>query len=113
MGLDKRLFVTRAQAMESLFTRWTPVKKNQSILIYEALGRVTAVEGDLLVKENPVLQPAHLCVLAIGGYEEIEVYDRPKVAYIPMGSELIPLGTSPSPGQSKERSVGHACFFNR
>lgn len=62
----------------------------------------TVSEGDLLVKENTVLQPPHLCVLATGGYEEIEVYDRPKVAYIPTGNELVSLGTSPCRGQNIE-----------
>ncbi|WP_303862714.1 molybdopterin molybdotransferase MoeA [Alkalibaculum bacchi] len=196
MGLDERLFVTRAQVMEELFARWSPVKRTQSIPICEGLGRIiagdlyskntlpvyrsskcdgiavhskdfkrgipntkdwikgidftqadtgddfsdgfdavipienvsydekghlhisykskvfpgsaiknkgeTVAEGDLLVRANTVLRPSHLCVLATGGYEEIEVYDRPKVAYIPTGNELVSLGVAPSRGQNIE-----------
>ncbi|HCS74671.1 MAG TPA: molybdopterin molybdenumtransferase MoeA [Clostridiales bacterium] len=196
MSLNERLFVTRAQAVEALFSRWSPEKRTQRIPIQEALGRVTSIDvyskntlpvyrsskcdgiavrskdfeegipdtkdwkkgidfvqadtgddfddefdavipienvsydgegrlelsskinvvpgariknkgetvvkGDLLVKAHTVLQPPHLCVLATGGYEQVEVYDRPKVAYIPTGSELVPLGTKPNRGQNIE-----------
>ena len=62
----------------------------------------TVWEGDLLVKNHTVLQPSHLSILATGGYEKIEVIDKPKVAFIPTGNELVPMGTMPTRGQNIE-----------
>lgn len=49
-------------------------------------------EGDLLVKKNRPLRPVDLAALVMGGIRTIPVYRRPRVAFIPTGSELIPTG---------------------
>ena len=57
--------------------------------------------GDMIKQGEPVgiknrrLRSFDIACLAMGGITEVEVYQKPKVAFIPSGSELIPLGESP------------------
>lgn len=38
------------------------------------------------------LRPSDLAALAMGGVTEVEVWKKPRIAFIPTGSELIPVG---------------------
>ncbi len=58
--------------------------------------------GELLVEANIHLTPLHLAVLASGGIFQLEVIKKPKVVYIPTGSELINVGIKPERGQNIE-----------
>ncbi len=53
----------------------------------------TIKNGDLLARKNRRLRSFDLGCLAIGGISKVEVYKRPRVAFIPTGNELVPLGT--------------------
>lgn len=57
-------------------------------------------EGDLLIQKGMKIRPTDLAALAIGGIVRIPVYRKPVVAFIPTGSELIPMGTIPERGQN-------------
>ncbi|MCR4962957.1 MAG: molybdopterin molybdotransferase MoeA [Firmicutes bacterium] len=46
--------------------------------------------GDILLRRGQVLEPAHLGLLAEGGFARIAVRKKPVVAFIPTGDELIP-----------------------
>ncbi|MGC4019064.1 MAG: molybdopterin molybdotransferase MoeA [Muricomes sp.] len=59
-------------------------------------------EGEPLLAKGTVLTPWHLNLLACGGYKEVPVVSKPKVIYIPTGSELVYPGTSPSRGENVE-----------
>jgi molybdopterin molybdotransferase/putative molybdopterin biosynthesis protein len=48
------------------------------------------------------LSPCDLAAIAFGAVEQVPVYVRPRAAFIPTGSELIPLGTDPVRGQTVE-----------
>lgn len=48
--------------------------------------------GDLLAKKHQTLRALDLACLAMGGVTQIEVYKKPRVAFLPTGSELVPLG---------------------
>lgn len=50
--------------------------------------------GAKLIDSGLPLRPCDLASLAMGGVLEVEVYKKPRVAFIPTGSELIPIGTS-------------------
>lgn len=50
-------------------------------------------KGDLLAKKDRALRSFDLACLAAGGVAEVEVYRKPRVAFIPTGSELVPLGS--------------------
>lgn len=59
-------------------------------------------KDELLVKAKTCLKPIHLTILATGGVEKVKVIKKPKVGYIPTGSELVPLFTPPKRGQNIE-----------
>lgn len=67
----------------------------------KAAGSVVR-EGELLVEANVRLTPVHLAALALGGIFQLEVIKKPKVVYIPTGSELINTGIKPERGQTTE-----------
>ena len=62
-----------------------PVTKGLSI----ARSGSTVTEGAKLSNKGLPLRATDLAALAIGGITEVEVYKKPKVAFIPTGSELI------------------------
>lgn len=49
-------------------------------------------KGDLLAKKNRELRSFDLACLAAGGAARVEVYRKPRVAFLPTGNELVPLG---------------------
>ena len=53
----------------------------------------TLKEGGLLVKGGKPLRALDVAAIAMGGHDKVEVHRRPRVAFIPTGSELIPPGT--------------------
>ena len=57
-------------------------------------------EGELLARKNRQLRPFDIACLAMGGIGEAEVYKRPRVAFLPTGSELVPLGAPVGRGQN-------------
>jgi len=49
-----------------------------------------------------VIRPVDLGVIAAAGYSEIEVARKPRVAILPTGSELVPIGSVPKSGEILE-----------
>jgi molybdopterin molybdotransferase len=60
----------------------------------------TVARGDLLVSPYTKLKPLHLALLAMGGVCQVPVFKKPRVAFIPTGSELVPMGTVPKRGEN-------------
>jgi putative molybdopterin biosynthesis protein len=60
------------------------------------------VATELVVPSGHRLRPADLGALAAAGYAQVSVWRRPRVAVIPTGSELVPVGESPPPGRIPE-----------
>ena len=56
--------------------------------------------GERLAQAGLPLRPRDLAGLEMGGVDEVEVWKRPVVAFIPTGSELIPPGTPLTRGKS-------------
>lgn len=54
----------------------------------------TIRRGEIVGKKGRRLRSFDLACLAMGGLTEIEVYRRPRVAFLPTGSELVPLGAA-------------------
>ena len=46
-----------------------------------------------------VIRSVDLGVIAAAGFSEIEVARKPRVAILPTGSELVPIGSNPKPGE--------------
>ena len=55
--------------------------------------------GELLVKAGTVLTASDLTAIAVGGLTQVPVIRKPVVAFIPTGSELVPVGTTPQRGE--------------
>jgi molybdopterin molybdotransferase/putative molybdopterin biosynthesis protein len=68
---------------------------------YNVAPRGSSIEkGTVIGRRGSRLTPSGLGALCIGAVAEIEVFKKPVVAFIPTGSELIPLGQIPERGQS-------------
>jgi molybdopterin molybdotransferase len=61
-----------------------------------------ACRGAILVPEDTPLAAGHLTVAASAGYPELRVRDRPKVAVITTGRELLEPGAQPSDHQERD-----------
>jgi molybdopterin molybdotransferase/putative molybdopterin biosynthesis protein len=57
-------------------------------------------KGMLLCEKGTRLLPADLAAIAMGAVSEVTVYKNPTVAFIPTGSELVPLGQIPKRGET-------------
>ncbi|MCQ6268946.1 molybdopterin molybdotransferase MoeA [Pseudarthrobacter sp. R1] len=60
-----------------------------------------ALAGDILVKAGAELNPAHLAVAALAGYDELQVQGKPLVRLLLTGGEVIGQGV-PDPGQVRD-----------
>src|SRR5690606_11232943 len=56
-------------------------------------------EGDIVLEQGRVLDPAALSLAAAAGHASLSVVRRPLVAIIATGDELVPPGTMPGPDQ--------------
>lgn len=59
-------------------------------------------KGSLLVKKGTILRAQDLAAIAMGGIAKVPVVARPKVAFLPTGSELISIGEPIERGQNYE-----------
>jgi putative molybdopterin biosynthesis protein len=57
------------------------------------------VVTELALPAGRLLRPVELGILAASGYASVSVWRQPRVAVLPTGSELVPPGTIPAPGQ--------------
>lgn len=60
----------------------------------------TIKAGTPLMKAGLPVRPTDLATLAMGGITMVPVRRKPRVAFIPTGSELVPAGTKPQRGQN-------------
>ncbi len=60
-----------------------------------------ALAGDVLVRAGAKLNPAHLALAALAGYDELQVQGKPLVRLLFTGSEVIEQGV-PVPGQVRD-----------
>lgn len=57
------------------------------------------VQTELILPANHWLRPVDLGAILAGGVTEITVHQRPRVAIIPTGTELVPPTETPAPGE--------------
>ncbi len=60
----------------------------------------TIKHGAPLMKAGLPIRPTDLAVLAMGGATMVPVRRKPRIAFIPTGSELVPAGIAPRRGQN-------------
>ncbi|MDR2301009.1 MAG: molybdopterin molybdotransferase MoeA [Deltaproteobacteria bacterium] len=83
------------------FMKITPGLKVTPGLNVRSAGSQLA-EGEPLASKHRLLLPRDLGFLQMGGHDFVEVLAKPKVAFIPTGSELICGGLKPQRGQNVE-----------
>jgi putative molybdopterin biosynthesis protein len=60
------------------------------------------VATQLVLPEGQILRPVDLGAIAASGHGSIKVSRKPKIAILPTGSELVPVGTTLNPGDILE-----------
>lgn len=60
----------------------------------------TMKEGELLYSAGTRLDPGALAILAAGGWCQVPVLRRLRIAFIPTGTELVSVGVEPQRGQN-------------
>ena len=60
------------------------------------------VATQLVLPAGHILRPADLGAVAASGYQEIKVARKPRVAILPTGTELVPIGSQLEPGDILE-----------
>ncbi|MCT9870483.1 molybdopterin molybdotransferase MoeA [Paenarthrobacter aurescens] len=60
-----------------------------------------ASAGEVLIPARTLLNPAHLALAAVAGYDELRVQRKPRVAVVLTGSEVVTSG-EPAPGQVRD-----------
>lgn len=83
-------------------------KEGEKLAVYSSLApgdNVSPVgedveQGDLLIDKGDEVQPSHLGLLRTLGVESVPVLEKPGVAVLPTGEELVSSGEEPGPGQT-------------
>lgn len=66
-------------------------------------------EGDLLASAGEILTPVLLSLITMGGVTDVLVIAKPRVAFIPTGSELVDAGERLSSGKNVESNAIMVC----
>lgn len=92
--------------MEDALIRGREVEVTAEVHPYRNLARVgeDVAVGETILKEGHRLRPPDIALLASLGLTSALVHERPKVAIIPTGGELVPLFSDEKlePGQARE-----------
>jgi molybdopterin molybdotransferase len=83
------------------------VKDGETVTIYASAEKGENIRfagedvksGELVVKKGSALGPAHIGMLAALGKASVSVYQKPRVAIISTGDELVDIKTDPAPGK--------------
>ncbi|WP_414733925.1 molybdopterin molybdotransferase MoeA [Acetobacterium carbinolicum] len=60
----------------------------------------TIASGDLIIAADMPIRPSDIAALAMGGCCMVPVWKKPRIAFIPTGTELIPSQMRPKRGQN-------------
>ena len=91
-GITKNLRAPKAVRIRNAVTPWTHVR-----LMGEDI-----IATQLVLAAGQVLRPVDLGGIAAAGYQEVKVARRPRVAILPTGTELVPIGGELKPGSILE-----------
>ena len=96
VGTDAVIMVEDVQESDdSTIEIYAPVSPYQHV---RALGEDIAA-AELVLPQSHRLRPQDLAACAAAGLTEVKVRRSPRVAIIPTGSELTPIGRTPKPGE--------------
>ncbi|MCK5572511.1 MAG: hypothetical protein KAJ12_07105, partial [Bacteroidetes bacterium] len=61
--------------------------------------------GETVLKEGTLVTPSVVALLAVLGYEDVQVYPRPRVAVITTGDELVAVNDPKGPGKIRDSNA--------
>ena len=77
------------------------IKPGENIVAQGAQARA----GDQLLPSGIALHSGQIALAAACGYDSLEVFVRPRVAILTTGDELVPVASSPAPGQIRNSNA--------
>jgi molybdopterin molybdotransferase len=77
------------------------IKKGENVVAQGA----QALAGDELLSAGTAIHSAQIALAAACGYAALEVFIRPRVAILATGDELVPVESSPAPGQIRNSNA--------
>jgi molybdopterin molybdotransferase len=90
-GADAVLMLENVKRVNSEIEVWTAVPPGENV---SKKGEDVA-KGEVAVKAGTRLKPHHLGLIASLGIAEVRVYEKPKVAVLATGNELVEMGKKP------------------
>lgn len=96
-GADAVAMIEHVEVVEGQLRLLPPrtLKPGENIVAQGAQAR----EGDSLLRAGTALKPAQIALAAACGCAALDVFVRPRVAILATGDELVPVESSPAPGQ--------------
>lgn len=78
-----------------------PIRRGQNVIPVGERMRI----GEVLVARDTLIRPSHLNLMASGGNLTVPVYQKPVVALLPCGDELVACNDTPLTGQTIESNT--------
>ncbi|WP_414056138.1 molybdopterin molybdotransferase MoeA [Macrococcus equi] len=94
-GADAVVMLEQTVATEEGFTLRKPFTSGENI----SFQGEECKKGDIVLTRGTKVTPGVIAVLATFSYAEVKVYERPSVAIIATGSELVDINESLTPGK--------------
>jgi len=100
-GADAVVMLEHCETASGLVTCRKPAQPGQNI----SKRGVDSLAGDLLLSAGARIRPQEIALLASNGLANVEVFQRPSVAIIATGDELVGLQDAPSPHQIRNSNT--------
>jgi len=102
-GADAIVMVEHVETVEQQVRLLPPrtLKAGENVVLQGA----QAHEGDELLLAGTAIHAAQIALAATCGYATLEVFVRPRVAILTTGDELVPIESSPGPGQIRNSNA--------
>ena len=94
-GADAAIMLEHTKKLDDKIETWIPVTPGKNV----SKKGEDVRKGKVAVKAGTRLHPHHLGLLAALGATHVNVTEKPKVAILSTGNELVELGQKPKPGQ--------------
>ena len=94
-GSDSVMMVESTEKVGAEVKMFKPVHPKENV---SSMGEDIDV-GSIVLKQGDVLNPSKIGALAALGIQKIHVYEKPRVAIIPTGDEIVDLGIGLKDGQ--------------
>jgi len=94
-GADAVVMLEHTKRVRGGIQVWSPVTPSHNV----SMRGEDVKRGEVAVKEGTRLKPHHIGLLAALERAHVSVVEKPKVAILSTGSELVELGSKPKPAQ--------------